>query len=407
MSMPGKLYTALLATLTWSMSACADDGVATSSGTVLRTDSAGVEVITNLVATDALPVDTVREAPILVLRPDERGDVVFHRIRAVVALEGGGIVVGSHEPRTVYVFDREGDLQWSLGGPGDGPGELRSISGAFVIPPDSLAVFDSWLGRITLFSGARTPARTIDLRRFMPSGAGASVYPTSDGFVFAGIASLGGPRAQSSYRDSADSYLLDSEGDSIGHYGRFPGAEVLYTDRLFGPLPFGGLLTSGVRDDHLVIGTGDEPELREYEATGEVVRIIRWPDHDREVSPERMEAYVDFRISTMPEEEQAAYAATIRDFPHSPTEPAYWDLVASPDGALWLGDYPGPEFLGPNPPVMPKTWTIIRDDGVRVRRIVGPPGFTLEAVRDGLAYGVHVDELGRESVEVYRVPDAR
>lgn len=219
-------------------------------------------------ATDALSVDTMRGEPILVLRPDEQGDMVFHRIRAVVALEGGGIVVGSHEPRTVYVFDREGDLQWSLGGPGDGPGELRSISGAFVVPPDSLAVFDSWLGRITLFSGARTPARTIDLRRFMPSGAGASVYPTSDGFVFAGIASLGGPRAQSSYRDSADSYLLDSEGDSVGYYGRFPGAEVLYTDRLFGPLRFGGLLTSGVRDDHLIIGTGDEPELREYDATG-------------------------------------------------------------------------------------------------------------------------------------------
>lgn len=405
--MSGKVCTTLLAALAWLISACGDDGVATSSETVLRTDSAGVEVITNLVETYALRVDSVGGEPVLVIRPDEQGEVVFHRIAGVVPLEGGGVAVGSHEPRTVYVFDREGDLQLSLGRPGDGPGEFRSILGVFVIPPDSLAVFDSWLGRITVFSGDGALARTIDLRRFMPSGAGASVYPTSDGFVFVGIASLGGPRAQSSYRDSAGSYLLDSEGDSVGYYGRFPGAEVLYTDRLFGPLPFGGLLTSGIRDDHLIIGTGDDPELREYDATGDVARIIRWPDHGREVSAERMEEYVDFRISRMPEDGRAVFAETIRDFTYAAKEPAYWDLVTSPDGVFWLGDYPGPEFLGPTPPLRPKTWTIIRDDGVGVRRIVGPPGFTLEALRDGLAYGVHVDELGRESIEVYRVPDAQ
>lgn len=407
MSCAGKLWAALLAALTWSVSACADDRVATSSETVLRIDSAGVEVITNLMETDALPVDSVRGEPVLVIRPDEQGDVVFHRIAGVVPLEAGGVAVGSAEPRTVYVFDEEGDLQRSLGGPGEGPGEFRYILDVFVISPDSLAVFDNWLGRITVFSAEGIPARTIDLRRFVPPASGANVYPTSDGFAFVGIASLGGPRAQSSYRDSAGSYLLDVEGDSVGYYGRFPGAEVMYTERLFGALPFGGLLSSAVRDDHLIVGTGDEPELREYDATGEVIRIIRWPDHDREVSSKRMEEYVDFRISTMPEDERAAYEETIRAFPHSPTEPAYYDLVGSPDGALWLGDYPGPEFLGPNPPVWPKTWTIIRDDGVRLRRIVGPPGFTLEALRDGLAYGVRVDELGRESIEVYRVPEVQ
>ena len=117
-----------------------------------------------------------------------------------------------------------------------------------------------------------------------------------------------------------------------------------------------------------------------------------------------MNEYVDFRLSMMPDDERAAFGAAVRDLPHASIAPAYHQLVVSSEGTLWLGDYPGPELMGPSPPVESRTWTLFRSDGVRVRRIVGPPGFRLEVVRDGLAYGVHTDELGVQSVQVYEVP---
>lgn len=89
---------------------------------------------------------------------------------------------------------------------------------------------------------------------------------------------------------------------------------------------------------------------------------------------------------------------------HATHEPAYFGLVVSAEGVIGLGDYPGPEALPPAPRPTSRVWTLIGPDASRLRRIRTPPGFRLEAVRDGLAYGVTTDELGIESVEVYRVP---
>lgn len=399
-----RLRLALVGALAWSAAGCAPAG-STPSGTVLRADSAGIEIVTNLAPSNALPVDSILEDPVLLIRPDEEGDIVFDVVLGLAPLPDGGVAVGSHGPRTVYLFDDRGRLRRTVGGPGDGPGEFNGIAGTFVVPPDSLAVFDNWGGRLTLFTAAGRPARTVDVRHFMPPGSGARIYSMPGGFALVAISSFGRPRGRTEYRDSAGSYLLNPVGDSIGYYGRFPGASAMYSEGLFGTLPFGGLLSTAARENgHLVVGTGDRPELTEYTSTGRPVRIIRWPNHDRAVSSSRMEEFIEFRVSNLSENSRPRLEPAMRELPHADTEPAYYGVVVASDGSLWVGDYPGPEFFGPSPPVGSKTWTVLTADGERVRRIVGPPGFTVYALRDGLAYGVHIDEWGTESVVVYRVP---
>lgn len=387
-----------------SIAACAGDA-ASADTRVVHTDSMQVEIITHLGDGASLRVDSLSDEPVLAIQSGAARDVIFHQLTDVTPLSNGTIAVAASGSRAIYLFDRQGSFKMSVGRDGDGPGEFRAIWGAVALPGDSLVVFDSRLGRLTIISASGQVGRTLDISRFLPPARGADVYPIGSGFALVGLASTGMHRSEGTYRDSAASYLLDDNGDSIGFYGEFPGSEVSYAERLFGSSPFGARLFSGVRDGRLVIGNSAEPELREYATTGRLVRVIRWPDHNRHVTESRAAEYVAYRIQSMAKNVGDQFGRDLAEFPYSHTEPAYYSLVVSSDGVIWLGDYPGPEALLPEPALKPRLWTLFGPDGVRQRLIYSPPGFALRAVQGGMAYGIQTDDLGVQSVLVYRVPE--
>jgi hypothetical protein len=365
-----------------------------------------VEIVSHVGDGSKLPVDSLALEPELVISAQPAAGVLLDRVAAVVPLEGGRVAVASHGMKAVYVFDRDGRFRSSIGREGEGPGEFRAIRGAFLLGSDSLAVFDNWLGRVTVFSPRGEVARTVDVMRFMPPANGSEIHPMDADLVFVGHASVGAAAQPGVHRGSAASYRLGPDGDSLAYLGTFPGAQVFRTERLFGGLPFGAYTVSGVRGDRLIIGIASEPELREFGPSGDLRRVIRWPDHERAVTARRMQQFIDFRLESIPEEERAAAGETLRDLPHAADEPAYHGLIVSSAGVIWLGDYPGPEALPPNPVPTPRVWTLIASDGTRVRRVRTAPGFRVESVRDGLVYGVTTDALGVESVEVYADPSS-
>jgi len=387
-----------------SATACSGDAAPVDTR-VVHTDSMQVEIITHLGDGSLLPVDSLSDDPVLAIRSGAASDVIFHRLTDVTPLSNGTIAVAASGSRAIYLFDRRGSFKMSLGRDGDGPGEFRAIWGAVALQGDSLVVFDSRLGRLTIFSAAGQVARTLDISRFLPPARGADVHPLDSGFALVGLASTGMHRSEGTYRDSAASYLLDVNGDSVGFYGEFPGSEVSYAERLFGSSPFGARLFSGVRDGRLIIGNSSEPELREYATTGRLVRVIRWPDHDRHVTESRAAEYIAYRVQSLAKNVRDQFGQDLGELPYSHTEPAYYDLVVSSGGMIWLGDYPGPEALLPEPAPKPRLWTLFGPDGVRLRLIYSPPGFALRAVQSGLAYGIQTDDLGVQSVVVYRVPE--
>ena len=375
--------------------------------TSVRTDSAGIEIITYLADPLSLPLDTLPEPPVRVISTDDAGEIVLHRLTGVAPLRGGGVAVGSLGSKTVYIFDGQGEHEGSLGRAGEGPGEFRGIWDLFPLSSDSIAVWDNWLGRLTVFTGDGEVARTVDLGRFLPASRGGAVHPLGTGLALVGIGGTGGRRAPGVYRDSAASFLFSADGDSVGSFGRFPGREVVYAGRVFGSLPFGSGLHSGVLFDHLLMGSGDRPELREHDTTGRVVRLIRWPDHDRSLSGERIADFIDFQLAGMSVEERREFATTLREVPFPQSVPVYDGFVVSAEGVVWLAEFasPGGFLAGPRPHA--RTWLLIDgENGIPLRRVTGPPGFTLSAVSEGLAYGIHRDELGVESVHLYEVPPA-
>jgi len=88
-------------------------------------------------------------------------------------------------------------------------------------------------------------------------------------------------------------------------------------------------------------------------------------------------------LASMSEADRNGVGRAFLELPHAPSEPSYHGMVISGKGELWLGDYPGPEALLPNPLQRMRLWTLFGPNGVRNRRVQSPPGYRLMAVEDG------------------------
>ena len=106
-----------------------------------RTDSAGVEIITNRGPDRPLALTFT---PRLTLGGKDEGPESFFRLgRGSVAIDRqGNIHVLDFEAKTVSIFDSVGKFLRTLGRPGDGPGELQFPSGVRVATDGVVSVFD-------------------------------------------------------------------------------------------------------------------------------------------------------------------------------------------------------------------------------------------------------------------------
>lgn len=85
----------------------------------------------------------------------------FDRIMDGALDSRGRLFVADDLSRSVKVFDSDGRFVQAVGRLGDGPGEFRSPWGVAVDQHDSLYVWDSVLGRISVFSPSLAFARSI------------------------------------------------------------------------------------------------------------------------------------------------------------------------------------------------------------------------------------------------------
>lgn len=141
---------------------------------------------------------TVAAEPVLVIgdRVEEPGHILEAVRRALVVDDM--LVLADARANELRAFDFEGDLRWSAGRGGEGPGEFSPwILGLFPWPGDTLAVSDAT--RIHLFTTSGVFGRTLTLpssgvRRVLSGRSGPnlvlreSVYaggiPESTGFRY-------------------------------------------------------------------------------------------------------------------------------------------------------------------------------------------------------------------------------
>jgi len=154
-----------------------------SSAAVQSTrDSAGVSITTFTSVPSGSPVGVVDYAESVRLGADQGDEADSASIvgwpQAVVLRGDGTVVIADAQARTLRLFDEFGTLVGSYGGPGQGPGELESIDGLFLLSADSLLVSD-WNMRLTALPADSGDAQTYS---FVPHNLDAAeVIPRAVG----------------------------------------------------------------------------------------------------------------------------------------------------------------------------------------------------------------------------------
>lgn len=361
------------------------------------TDSAGVQVVTNHLQPAAVPLRVLSASA-----DREIADEAFYQVTALLPLDGGQVAVGVSGAGSVMIYDEDGLLARTFGRTGDGPGEFRQVGNLGRLPGDSLFVYDPLLRRLSVFSAGGHLGRTLPLSDLAPDRGWSRVLSMDMALALIGEAGLAPRDAEGVYRNSAPSYRIDLEGNVLAQYGEFPGVEAMYGSELTGPAPFGATLATAVMRDRLVVGTGEQPEVRFFGSDGRLTRILRWMASDRTVTQDRMNQYLDFLLTQAPPEEAEAMRDRVTGMPFAKESPALAGILTNPaEETLWVEEYLGPEATFPATRGPQRQWIVFDAEGMIRERIATPEGFAPFALQENLVWGVYRDDLGVESVRAY------
>lgn len=395
-----------------------------SPGAFTVVDSAGVEIVTNLPGSiESAGVWSLSAEPILEIGSGATPDVALFRITDVQPLESGRVAVGTNTPPRVLLFDSDGTLAATLGREGEGPGEFASVGSVVLLTADSIAVWDPDRRRMSVFTGDGRHARDLDLSEVAPMSARSApdtrtpsgfihLLPSTSGSLYVfGEGAIGPSPEPGVFRPELPAYRIATDGEELAGLGPFPGMEMT-TGGPVGilPLPLGARTYATTSGEALVVGTADTTRFRVFMPDGFLARIVRWPDHDRDVGEPFLSRWSDMVDDASPEIRELAEAVPRRE-----RFPAYAGLVGTEAGEVLVGDYPGPLGIWPidrgeGPEaftselrVPARRWLVFDRDGALTATVSTPEGFEPHAVRDGRVWGVYTDELDVESVRAYEL----
>ncbi len=104
------------------------------------------------------------------------GDYPFGNIESVELLDDGGLAVADRQADHLAIFDERGQLTDTIGGEGDGPGELSGVVAVTQLPDGTLATVSHGHRRVTLF-GDQPVTYRIAAQKLSPTvGSGPKLY---------------------------------------------------------------------------------------------------------------------------------------------------------------------------------------------------------------------------------------
>ena len=404
--------------------------------TVMIRDSAGVEIVENHVperprgqfwTLDTEPGFVLggSGAPVGAMARADRDDR-DGRIWEVVGLArlvDGRIAVLSQGNHQLFIFEASGRLSRTMGGRGQGPGEFVRPERLQYLPPDTLAVWDHWMGSVTYFdtTGAVLDHRRIDLGRVLEAVPGASpespTSPLPDGsFVIAvrrrdpGFAH---PRDGTLVRYPPVEYVrVDLEtyiGRSLGIWDGeeqwAASGDVLASYPELGEVSPGLVSFDGQLASHLTGGgsppaiyvtNGSTNEIRQFSLVGELLRIIRRTTAPLGVTERAHRAWQDFALRL------GAGEYGVEAWPKREYHPAIGGLAVDAAGYLWVREWSESESG------MPDQWSVFGPEGRWLGVVSWSP---VLAVCHGLPCWIDHDwlviltgdALGRARIEGYRI----
>lgn len=394
--------------------ACSDGG--TWSGSV--TDSAGVTVVRNPDAgawstSEAWTLE--EELRIGVIDGDP--EYLFGRIGSVDADSRGRVFVLDASAQHVKVYSSDGQYELTVGGPGNGPGELGPEPASLsVAAGDTLFVSDLSNLRVNRYAPDGTSLGGVRLR--FENGLPLAIAVGRAGEIAAQLRPLAMPgQAQP---DSLDAILLlGLDGAVLDTLKQFPSGGTL---RLWGDRPAITVFAAEpvwqlAGDGRLHFGMKDAYRLELYSSTGILERIVTRSFAPRAISEgdrDLMRSLFEEQLrTTVPPEAFEQARAQVREIVRFADHyPAYTRILVGPENSVWVQHAPLPSELSDEDRVSWNfmdvltgvSWNLIEDIGApdwdvfdSEGRFLGtltmPSRFTPHTIVGDKIYGVWRDEL--------------
>ncbi len=406
---PRPVPATLLALL--ALAAGCDGGEAPDAApsSVTRTDSAGVEIV--VVGLDGAPPEWVRldSTPrVRIGTLDGPEPTRFGTLRGLVPRPDGGVVVAEGQSQELRAFDATGTPLWTAGGMGDGPGEFARIGSVGPFSGDSVVVFDDRNGRLSFVApdgmvGRTAPLRWEDRPFRLTSSRGGTLLARI--FHFPGPENLPGEGDGGAFRRDSVSFRWASDDgeEGAGIPGPIPDMEAVVQVRSTGdmvaveasPSPWSRYAYDAAAPGGAWVAVSDAFALQWYDDAGTLRRIVRIPGLEVAFGPADVEAA---RAALLVDAETPAAQRQVDDLlaalPRPATRPAFSGLRVDPAGRLWVLSWM-PGEAAPD-----RAW-VVEPDGTFLGVVYLPPGVRLEAVGDGVVWGVELDDFDVPSVVGY------
>jgi len=353
-------------------------------------------------------------------------------------LPDGRMVLGDVGTRRVWISSNSGE--WTAGpGPGQGPGELRSIGGLWPAG-EGFVVHDPATGDLVRFDSL---GRWIDRERVGSQralhGPGTSMgawapalEQVAGGEWLVSVPMITEVRADGPVRSVEARFTWVSGNPAEREVPLGSGLlRPLFIEGGGGaPVPFGRQGYAAGASGSAAIFRGDEPVLERMNGDGAVTLRVQWTDEPGPLGPTHHAALGDFMRASAPsgsaEQLEPMITAFRERIPFPERLPHLGALRLGTDGALWLG---WPERSGletPTEPELVRQWRVIvpgegPGEGPGQARVYGvslPPGSTLlspatesDAARapgwagdigPGAFFVLLRDEMGRQGIGLLR-----
>ncbi|MEX2374383.1 MAG: 6-bladed beta-propeller [Dehalococcoidia bacterium] len=332
-----------------------------------------------------------------------QGAYLFFGVEDARFLPDGGAAVLNRSSKQIRLFDSSGRFVRTLGGRGDGPGELRDPIAIDLLRSDSIAVWDWSQGRITVYAWADGGHRSVLLSSpaVNPTGSFGTVDRGEKGTTFLigsnpqahfGGDTEGGHHFLHILQYSSQGHLLDTL--RVLPYGR--SLWVDEANREVGQPWFQPRGLFHVRDGLLYTATGDTSQVQVTALTGPgAERTVNWTSPDRGIRPEHLQAH---RAETFRRFEGNEYLTqrlqkVWNTMPSANRFPALGELIADEAGRTWIKQYPRPDQSS-------QAWWLFDVDGDFQCAARFPNRFDPLDFRGESVLGLFKDSLDIEFIEV-------
>ncbi|MYF64029.1 MAG: hypothetical protein F4183_06000 [Rhodothermaceae bacterium] len=328
-------------------------------------------------------------------------DLLWHNVRAVSTDDHNLFALTQSSPR-IHRFDlSDGNHLLSWGQRGQGPGEFQSSSGITLVG-EHVYVLDSNQGRLSIFELMGDLVRTIPLQRFgMPPNFPSWLdRATGDTVLFGLSVPMGNERSIIARSFGASASEDPIHQDTVIVFPArtaslrlaAPGAPSLTLSPPYSPKPQWTPVSGGV-----AFWQGLDSDIRILGLDGVLKSAISLTLDDRfEVTSEDKEFWLQDAIpqeflGQRPFEPLREKARRTVDFPRY--HPLMSRILGGPDNLLWVRRTPDGRD---------QVWDVVDTQGQLASRVSLASGQALMSVIPGHLVLKVTDDLGVESIEVYR-----